>query len=155
MNLILERQNDEVLNLVANKAISSLSETKAQIEHRLDARDMCDEAPGTSREGCSSLGTTSILMIGEAHFDGICCRRRICSVRHYSGAYSDVRSPSARYEIRRRGNVAAGMQANSNNQNNTALHSRDAGSPSTGLGRPLTRHLQQQYTVPAEISYDR
>lgn len=55
MNLILERQHDEVLNLVANKTISALAETKAQLEQRLDARDLYDDLPGASQLGLLPL----------------------------------------------------------------------------------------------------
>jgi len=55
MNLILERQHDEVLNLVASKTISALAETKAQLEQRLDARDLYDDLAGASQLGLLPL----------------------------------------------------------------------------------------------------
>ena len=61
MNLILERQHDEVLNLVASKTISALAETKAQLEQRLDARDLYDDLAGASQLGLLPLPFTCLL----------------------------------------------------------------------------------------------
>jgi hypothetical protein len=55
MNLILERQTDELLNLLASKTISALTETKTQLEQRLDAHDLYDDLPGASRQGIPPL----------------------------------------------------------------------------------------------------